>query len=751
DGYTAFYQAARYGEAVIVQELLENNIGDMTIKANNGSTPLHAAAANGHTNVVKILLKIDNLDLGRLKTNPSLWSRISGLNSGETALELAAANGHFDALKLMLGHKSIDHQFLMEHTGIMLYRASDNGHLEIVQMLLTDYKLYIQPSMVQSAFDRALSRGHIEIVQRLLQHGEVDMDLKNRCGDTPLQSAVAFGHLDVVRVILAKLALHSASGRGYIEIVRLLLAKKDINVNIIPKQAGHKALDIALAVKCDKVARMLLECPGTGFTVKVDFLPFHKDFKSLIEAPDYIKWKIDGKSATTKRDDDEYAHRRDEFYYSPLSPTAGRLATSINETFQAPCTNNANETEDSVHFLAYAPPVVPINTTFVFAIWAYLANQRHDMHDAATADDSQARQLSREMVLPARRGAIVHVHLEVPDGFVVLGDGPPQGLNWNGKMTSVKYNISMYLIIVGAKVMMLKSFLFVSQELQKVESSMNELQSTLELIPQQYEEIRYQDLNLKELVRQGHFGDAFRAEYKGKDVVAKTLRAQTFGESSDDIVQEFRHEATALSMFGHHPNIVPFVGASTDLSQPLALVTAYLPYGSLSQYLSKNEMTIEQKQTVLKDAAAGLLNIHEGRFIHRDMATRNLLIDDHVHAKICDFGLCRRMDSYGGSHFESGVGPLKYMAPESMSPPHSFSYRSYAYSFGVLMWETFTEATPYNGLRGDEAAALVLEGKCLNACAEGIPAKYIKLMARCFSEDPSKRPSMTDIFNSLNA
>ncbi|CAK4691874.1 unnamed protein product, partial [Aphanomyces euteiches] len=147
DGYTAFYQAARYGEAVIVQELLENNIGDMTIKANNGSTPLHAAAANGHTNVVKILLKIDNLDLGRLKTNPSLWSRISGLNSGETALELAAANGHFDALKLMLGHKSIDHQFLMEHTGIMLYRASDNGHLEIVQMLLTDYKLYIQPSV----------------------------------------------------------------------------------------------------------------------------------------------------------------------------------------------------------------------------------------------------------------------------------------------------------------------------------------------------------------------------------------------------------------------------------------------------------------------------------------------------------------------------------------------------------------------------------------------------------------------------
>ncbi|KAH9181863.1 hypothetical protein AeNC1_016161, partial [Aphanomyces euteiches] len=516
DGYTAFYQAARYGEAVIVQELLENNIGDMTIKANNGSTPLHAAAANGHTNVVKILLKIDNLDLGRLKTNPSLWSRISGLNSGETALELAAANGHFDALKLMLGHKSIDHQFLMEHTGIMLYRASDNGHLEIVQMLLTDYKfvvirhykapLHLAISTLCESYwqvlklaikykhiqARASGRGYIEIVRLLLAKKDINVniipkqvrtyaiatcsrewspcycenvarpsDIDNIAfsenSGVALQRPCVSGHLAIVQMLLqhggvdvnlqtskGETALHLATNFEYADIVETLLSYG--SDHIITSKAGHKALDIALAVKCDKVARMLLECPGTGFTVKVDFLPFHKDFKSLIEAPDYIKWKIDGKSATTKRDDDEYAHRRDEFYYSPLSPTAGRLATSINETFQAPCTNNANETEDSVHFLAYAPPVVLINTTFVFAIWASLANQRHDMHDAATADDSQARQLSREMLLPARRGAIVHVHLEVPDGFVVLGDGPPQGLNWNGKMTSVKYNISMYLV-----------------------------------------------------------------------------------------------------------------------------------------------------------------------------------------------------------------------------------------------------------------------------------------------------------------
>ncbi|CAK4688649.1 unnamed protein product [Aphanomyces euteiches] len=522
---------------------------------------------------------------------------------------------------------------------------------------------------------------------------------------------------------------------------------------------GHTALDIAIAKEYDEVVRLLLECSGSGLSGKVDFLPLQKDFEHLIEAPAYAEPIFVPHSAKRHHDVPD-----DEFYYSPLSPTASTSVLKNVRSFRELSSLTGFEKEDTVHFTAYAPPVVALESEFDFFIWAFLANQRDDMEEQAIAADSRCRQLSREMMLSMRRGAVAHIHLQVPDGFLVLGDGPNKSLHWHGKVTSANYCIQCTSsaptdqvmfeakIVVGTNVMVLKSFVFVSSLPQLyLERSMTELKSHFELIPQQYEEIPYQDLNLKELVGQGHFGDAYRAEYKGKDVVVKTLKAQTFGESSDDIVQEFRHEATALSMFGHHPNIVPFVGASTDLSQPLALVTAYLPYGSLSQYLSKNEMTIEQKQTVLKDAAAGLLNIHEGRFIHRDMAARNLLIDGNLQAKICDFGMCRRVDSYGGSHFESGVGPLKYMGPESLCPPHSFSYRSDAYSFGVLMWETFTEVTPYKGLRGDEAATLVLEGKCLNACADGIPAKYIKLMARCFYEDPSKRPSMTEIYKSLSA
>ncbi|KAH9126640.1 hypothetical protein AeMF1_002948, partial [Aphanomyces euteiches] len=699
-------RAAGKGHLNIVQMLMRDFSASIDFESKNVSEALREASEHGHVEIVRLLLQQP-----RINTN---WS----CETWGTALQSAARNGHSEVIEFFLANAKVE----SENLGIALHRASYNGYLNIVALLLAhgDQIINYQNKSGESALHCAANKGHVEIVRFLLKRG-IDINLFDEYLGTALHKASGSGHLEIVQMLLkhgiqnincqnkwGRTALHAAAQGGRAEIVQTLLNHDNIDPNL-KSEEGHTALDIAIAKEYDEVVRLLLECSGSGLSGKVDFLPLQRDFEHLIEAPAYA----------------EPTYALQSGYYD--------IDTALFEK------------EDTVHFTAYAPPVVALESEFDFFIWAFLANQRDDMEEQAIAADSRCRQLSREMMLSMRRGAVAHIHLQVPDGFLVLGDGPNKSLHWHGKVTSANYCIQCTSsaptdqvmfeakIVVGTNVMVLKSFVFVSSLPQLyLERSMTELKSHFELIPQQYEEIPYQDLNLKELVGQGHFGDAYRAEYKGKDVVVKTLKAQTFGESSDDIVQEFRHEATALSMFGHHPNIVPFVGASTDLSQPLALVTAYLPYGSLSQYLSKNEMTIEQKQTVLKDAAAGLLNIHEGRFIHRDMAARNLLIDGNLQAKICDFGMCRRVDSYGGSHFESGVGPLKYMGPESLSPPHSFSYRSDAYSFGVLMWETFTEVTPYKGLRGDEAATLVLEGKCLNACADGIPAKYIKLMARCF-------------------
>ncbi|RHY13615.1 hypothetical protein DYB36_004501 [Aphanomyces astaci] len=447
----------------------------------------------------------------------------------------------------------------------------------------------------------------------------------------------------------------------------------------------------------------------------------------------------------------------------------GNLSSHPTFAFVAP-----NPEDEPVHLVAYAPPCVVPASEFSFAVWAFLATQRDDMHDEASQHDPAASQLSRDVLFPLRRGARAHVSLVVPAGFSVTDGATTQALTWSGTPTAAHFAVVASAtvaagqvvfkatVVFGTSVLHLRAFVFVSGNHQPQPPTtrqgrtnhdmlMMPLQAELELLDETFDEIPFASLQLKELVGRGYFGDAYRADYNGRDVVVKTIRASDLGTSTDQIVDEFRHEAAVLNMFGHHPNIVPFVGASTDLSKPLTLVTEFVPGGNLED--GRAALTCQQKMQMLVDAAAGFLNIHDGGFIHRDIAARNCLVDVHRRVKVCDFGMCRRVNrAVGGSFMRDGVGPLKYMAPESLQPPYAFSTKSDAYSFGVLMWETLAEQRPFQHLSAHDAAVRVLEGGRLDVNATNtrmIPPPCAALMAACFQEDPAKRPSMHAILVAL--
>ncbi|EGZ30606.1 hypothetical protein PHYSODRAFT_470742 [Phytophthora sojae] len=421
---------------------------------------------------------------------------------------------------------------------------------------------------------------------------------------------------------------------------------------------------------------------------------------------------------------------------------------------------------DRVNFSAFAPPsICPSPKPFQFTVWAFLLNQRAEMQEIARSDRPESRKLSLETKLDVRRGALVHVTLEVPNGFQVL-NGATQGFAWEGEISNVDYDVVCTegaafgrvlfkaRITVGSSVAVLNSFVLVgSRAMDPSELEANVLEGWMDVMEQTYREIPFRSLEMKELVGQGYFGDAYRASLDGQDVVVKTIRASEFGETTSQIVREFQHEAAMLNMFGHHPCIVPFVGASTDTKFPLALVTKYLPYGSLEDNLrgsDKSKLTIDERTGMLKDAAAGLLNIHEGGFIHRDLAARNCLVDQGKHVRICDFGLCRRVKSEtAGMLMKDAVGPVKYMAPESLQPPHAFSYDSDVYMFGVLMWETYTSSAPYAALTPVEAMMHVLRGERLPVPKE-LPTSLQTLMQNCFHDSPAERPSMQEVLMALD-
>ena len=76
--------------------------------------------------------------------------------------------------------------------------------------------------------------------------------------------------------------------------------------------------------------------------------------------------------------------------------------------------------------------------------------------------------------------------------------------------------------------------------------------------------------------------------------------------------------------------------------------------------------------------------------MHRDLACRNILVEEGKTLKITDFGLSRLL-SYDNVYVKTTQGrmPLKWMAIESIVD-REYTTASDVWSYGVTLWEIAT-------------------------------------------------------------
>ena len=241
----------------------------------------------------------------------------------------------------------------------------------------------------------------------------------------------------------------------------------------------------------------------------------------------------------------------------------------------------------------------------------------------------------------------------------------------------------------------------------------------------------------------------FRREGNGKAIAGKFVIADDSGEGE----KEFKREISSLASLDH-PCVVKFAGYA--LPCPLTdyrflIFTEYVRGGSLSVVLEDPARFLWFNSTgrtiVVVGIVLGMRYVHSQGLLHRDLKPSNVLLDEHHHAQLCDFGSSR---SSSREFTMTGLPPvtLYYAAPELCDEDADYNEKIDVYSFGVMLYEIATGKLALRHLNQLQLPAFISRGKRPEIPSSVVPFTR-QLIERCWSQDPCKRPSFKEIYDDL--
>uniref|UniRef100_A0A3Q3LXR6 Discoidin domain-containing receptor 2 n=1 Tax=Labrus bergylta TaxID=56723 RepID=A0A3Q3LXR6_9LABR len=291
-----------------------------------------------------------------------------------------------------------------------------------------------------------------------------------------------------------------------------------------------------------------------------------------------------------------------------------------------------------------------------------------------------------------------------------------------------------------------------------------------------------QQLIFREKLGEGQFGEVHLCEAEGlpeflgegsplpdRDehsvlVAVKQLRADATSQARNDFLKEIK----IMSRL-NDPNIIRLLCVCVS-SDPLCMVTEYMENGDLNMFLSQREIesTLTHANNIPSVSLSDLLHmsvqISSGmkylaslNFVHRDLATRNCLLDRRLTIKIADFGMSRNL--YSSDYYRiqgRAVLPIRWMAWESILLG-KFTTASDVWAFGVTLWEIFTlcKEQPYSLLSDEQVIENTGEffrnqGRQIFLYGPPLcPPSLFELMMRCWSRDIPDRPTFEGLYQAL--
>ncbi|CAK4114232.1 unnamed protein product [Aphanomyces euteiches] len=261
--------------------------------------------------------------------------------------------------------------------------------------------------------------------------------------------------------------------------------------------------------------------------------------------------------------------------------------------------------------------------------------------------------------------------------------------------------------------------------------------SGIDMTPLTKVRIELKKLKMHEILGCGAFADVCRGTFQDEVVAVKVLQSN---RTSLQQLKAFVDEINLMASFDS-PYIVKLIGAAWTRPLDILCVMEFMDSGDLKNYLdSHKKLSWAEKILHLLCIAEGLVYLHSIDIIHRDIKSRNVLLDSTKGTQLTDFGISKE-------------DIQATMTGQVLKDEH-YTIAADIYSLGVIMSELDTHSIPYHDIRNptnsepisDHALiGKVLAGEVTPTFTDNCPRWFLDMAKQCLRHNPLERPTAMQI------
>lgn len=221
-------------------------------------------------------------------------------------------------------------------------------------------------------------------------------------------------------------------------------------------------------------------------------------------------------------------------------------------------------------------------------------------------------------------------------------------------------------------------------------------------------------------------GAVYEGVYRKKKVIIKEIDANvTIDRTTLNMIKKGVLLNWCLKDCDYIMNIYGIV----NIENTYCIVCDMTRFGPLNEMFAY-DMSPKDKISITRKIAAGIAYIHECDIVHKDIQSRNIMIDDNYEPKITGFEMSRESKDMSHPFVNIDTNIQRWWSPERKQGLGS-SKASDVYAFGMLMYEI-------SMFRFPEISAIPTE-------YGNISETYSDIMKECLNVEPLRRPSMKEV------